>query len=60
MGLLDVESCTNQASGPPSCTHKKDESRLEFYLFDETMANRVAQAMVHAVELCGGGKDEPF
>jgi hypothetical protein len=29
---------------------------------DEDMANRVAQAMVHAVELCGGGKkkDEPF
>jgi hypothetical protein len=28
---------------------------------DEDMANRVAKAMVHAVELCGGGgKPEPF
>jgi hypothetical protein len=28
---------------------------------DEDMANRVAKALVHAVELCGGGgKPEPF
>jgi hypothetical protein len=32
---------------------------LRFY--DQEMANRVANAMVHAVELCGGGsKPEPF
>jgi hypothetical protein len=32
-----------------------------FDFFDEDMANRVAKAMVHAVELCGGGsKPEPF
>lgn len=29
--------------------------------FDEQLANRVAKALVHAVELCGGGtKPEPF
>jgi hypothetical protein len=31
-----------------------------FYLFDEALANRIAKAMVHAVELCGGGNKEPF
>jgi hypothetical protein len=36
---------------------KKLESRFQFY--DESLANRVAKAMLHAVELCGGGK-EPF
>jgi hypothetical protein len=34
---------------------------LEFIFADEEMANRVAKALVHAVELCGGGsKPEPF
>jgi hypothetical protein len=27
---------------------------------DEEMANRVAKAFVHAVELCGGGRKDPF
>jgi hypothetical protein len=27
---------------------------------DEEMANRVAKAMLHAVELCGGGNKDPF
>jgi len=31
-----------------------------FYLFDESLANRIANAMVHAVELCGGGNRDPF
>ncbi len=32
-----------------------------FVFYDEALANRVAKAMVHAVELCGGGgKPEPF
>lgn len=32
-----------------------------FWFFDEELANRVAKAMVRAVELCGGGsKPEPF
>lgn len=32
-----------------------------FYFYDEDLANRVAKAIVHAVELCaGGGKPEPF
>jgi hypothetical protein len=35
------------------------EPTIRFY--DQEMANRVANAMVHAVELCGGGsKPEPF
>jgi hypothetical protein len=41
----------------------KSEKRAEdvFYLYDETLANRIAKALVHAVELCGGGsKPEPF
>jgi hypothetical protein len=33
----------------------------QLFFADEDMANRVAKAMVHAVELCGGGsKPEPF
>jgi hypothetical protein len=31
-----------------------------FVFSDEDMANRVAKAMVHAVELCGGGNKNPF
>jgi len=32
-----------------------------FVFFDEQLANRMAKAMVHAVELCGGGSEpEPF
>jgi hypothetical protein len=29
--------------------------RNGFFFGDEGMANRVAKAMIHAVELCGGG-----
>lgn len=32
-----------------------------FYFYDETLANRVAKALRHAVELCGGVQEkEPF
>jgi hypothetical protein len=32
-----------------------------FVFKDEVMANRVARALLHAVDMCGGGKkDEPF
>jgi hypothetical protein len=42
--------------------HRTDiKGNNDFYFFDEQMANRVAKALVHAVELCGGGgKTEPF
>jgi alpha-D-ribose 1-methylphosphonate 5-phosphate C-P lyase len=34
---------------------------INFNFLDEDTANRVAKAMLHAVELCGGGsKPEPF
>jgi len=37
---------------------KRPRGVVNVFLFsDEGMANRVAKAMVHAVELCGGGKD---
>jgi hypothetical protein len=32
----------------------------QFALYDESLANRIAKALVHAVELCGGGSKEPF
>lgn len=32
-----------------------DKKGSDFFFFDEKMANRVAKAMMHAVELCGGG-----
>jgi hypothetical protein len=31
-----------------------------FYLYDESLANRIAQALVHGVERCGGGSKDPF
>ena len=31
-----------------------------FYLYDESLAHRIAKALVHAVELCGGGSKDPF
>jgi hypothetical protein len=31
-----------------------------FWFDDETLAHRVAKALLHAVELCGGGNKEPF
>jgi hypothetical protein len=31
-----------------------------FFFHDETLAHRVAKAVQHAVELCGGGSQEPF
>jgi hypothetical protein len=37
---------------------RRPKGLVNVFLFsDEEMANRVAKAMVHAVELCGGGKD---
>jgi hypothetical protein len=44
-------------------TNEEDNNIREFVIHfrDEDTANRVAKAMVHAVELCGGGpKPEPF
>jgi hypothetical protein len=39
----------------------QDENTQDAFLFrEEDMANRVAKALVHAVELCGGGSKEPF
>jgi hypothetical protein len=65
------ESAT--AAGHPTWTFKVDPPvfvlkvrRVDkgtnvFDFFDEDIANRVAKAMLHAVELCGGGaKPEPF
>ncbi|HME56955.1 MAG TPA: hypothetical protein VKF63_01350 [Terracidiphilus sp.] len=39
---------------------KAEDTEWYFYFFDEDLANRVAKAMVHGVELCGGGNKSPF
>ena len=39
---------------------KKKNGRDYFFLYDESLANRIAKALVHAVELCGGGSKDPF
>ena len=39
---------------------KQKEGGRYFYLYDESLANRIAKALVHAVELCGGGSKDPF
>ncbi|MGA3026486.1 MAG: hypothetical protein ABSF98_17105 [Bryobacteraceae bacterium] len=33
---------------------------MTFNFYDEAMADRVAKALQHAVDLCGGGNQEPF
>jgi hypothetical protein len=52
-----------EESGNNGKTSESDDNIGEFVLHfrDEETANRVANAMIHAVELCGGGsKPEPF
>jgi len=39
---------------------KLHETRYYLNFPDESIANRVASALSHAVELCGGGSKEPF
>jgi hypothetical protein len=39
---------------------KSEDTEWYFYFFDEDLANRVAKAVVHAIELCGGGNKSPF
>jgi hypothetical protein len=39
---------------------KKKNGGDEFALYDESLAHRIAKALVHAVELCGGGSKDPF
>jgi hypothetical protein len=41
-------------------TAKKKNGGDEFALNDEPLAHRIAKALVHAVELCGGGSKDPF
>ena len=33
---------------------------MMFNFYDDTLADRVLQAMQHAMQLCGGGKQDPF
>ena len=44
----------------PSQTYDLVSNGISFNFLDENTANRVAKAMLHAVELCGGGYKEPF
>jgi hypothetical protein len=37
-----------------------NDNGTAFPFYDQDMANRVANAMQHAVDLCGGGAKEPF
>lgn len=39
---------------------RSDGASNEINLYDEGLANRVAKALTHAVELCGGGNKDPF
>lgn len=47
-----------------SCKPQESDTNAKVFVFhfrDEEMANRVAKAMIHAIELCGGGSaPEPF
>jgi hypothetical protein len=36
------------------------QTNVQFQFLEEQLAHRVANALVHAVELCGGGSKDPF
>ena len=38
----------------------KNAGLASFKLYDGSLANRITTALLHAVELCGGGSKEPF
>jgi hypothetical protein len=73
VAVIPLEQLVERVSGHPTYDTKvdppvfvlrvrgTDKKHSDFFFFDEQMANRVAKAMVHAVELCGGGnKAESF
>ena len=35
-------------------------NNVAFEFYDEALSDRVSKALQHAVDLCGGGKREPF
>jgi hypothetical protein len=39
---------------------KIDNHSMMFNFYEDTIADRVSKALLHAVELCGGGNQEPF
>jgi hypothetical protein len=41
-------------------TIKTPTASLMFNFYDQTLSERVSKALQHAVELCGGGNQEPF
>jgi hypothetical protein len=54
-----VVQCQGEACGGFSSKHEQIKNAV--LAFDsEDAANRVAKAMLHAVELCGGGNHDPF
>jgi hypothetical protein len=70
-GDQDINAA-NVAAGAPSLNSRVDPPHFALiaqrkggatntvYFADEDTANRVAKAMIHAVELCGGGNKDPF
>ncbi len=39
---------------------KSEKHTTRFNFYDEALSDRVSKALQHAVELCGGGNQEPF
>jgi hypothetical protein len=68
----DANNRRHAQAGQPALTYKTDPvvyrldvtylggEDLVLHFRDEEIANRVAKAMLHAIELCGGGSKEPF
>ncbi len=56
---FSFHSTYNKGKEPPQ--DKDSTGDITWFMFrDEDTANRVAKAMLHAVELCGGGNKDPF
>jgi len=63
MTMDQVVQRADAKAGHPERSNKVDwgEHRaMMFNFYDETMSDRVSKALQHAVDLCGGGSQEPF
>jgi hypothetical protein len=59
-GKLAHKSFSATARGEAASPENLDKKIESILMPDEDSANHLAKAMVHAVELCGGGNKDPF
>jgi hypothetical protein len=58
-GAFSLHSAIRRSKEPPEISDRMMK-QIIFTFRDEHAADRIAKAMTHAVEICGGGSKEPF